>query len=84
MTPTARAVTLYTIPVRLNNIQIQPQSATCSLLRFSTFNADAPVVVLVGHTLLLSSVGLDINDISNFVDSEEGGEGDHSLFMNPR
>ena len=40
---------------------------------------DGPVVVLVRHTLLLSGVGLDVDDISDLVDSEEGREGDHSF-----
>jgi len=31
-----------------------------------------PVVVLVRHTLLLSSIGFDVNDISNVVVDQEG------------
>lgn len=41
------------------------------------------MVVLVRHTLLLSRVGFDIDNVSNFVDTEEGGEGDHSLVLEP-
>lgn len=41
------------------------------------------MVVLVGHTLLLSGVGLDVDDISDFVDSHKSGEGDHSLVLEP-
>ena len=33
---------------------------------------NAPVVVLVRHTLLLSSIGFDVNDISNMVVDQEG------------
>jgi hypothetical protein len=32
----------------------------------------APVVVLVRHTLLLSSIGFDVNDVSNMVVNQEG------------
>jgi hypothetical protein len=39
-----------------------------------------PVVELVGHTLLDSSVGLDINDISNLVGLQVGGQGDGTMF----
>ena len=34
---------------------------------------DSPMVVFMGHTLLLGSVGLDINDISDAVGNEVGG-----------
>lgn len=33
----------------------------------------------MGHTLLLSGVGLDIDDISDLVGDEVGGHGDDSL-----
>jgi hypothetical protein len=39
------------------------------------------VVVLVRHTLLLGGVGLDVNNVSDLVHPEEGGEGDHSLVL---
>ena len=37
------------------------------------------MVELVRHTLLLGRVRLDVDDVSDLVDAEEGGEGDHSL-----
>jgi hypothetical protein len=39
------------------------------------------VVVLVRHTLLLSGVGLDVDDISDSVNLEVGREGDHTLVL---
>lgn len=36
-------------------------------------------VVLVGHTLLDSSVGLDVDDVSDLVRLEVGRDGDHTL-----
>ena len=39
------------------------------------------VVVLVRHTLLLSGVGLDVDDISDLVDLEVGRERDHTLAL---
>lgn len=41
------------------------------------------MVVFVGHTLLLSSVGLDINNISNTVVGEVCGQLDGAMFYNP-
>jgi hypothetical protein len=38
-----------------------------------------PVVELVRHTLLNSSVGLDINNISNLVDLQVSGERDGTM-----
>jgi hypothetical protein len=38
------------------------------------------VVELVGHTLLDSSVGLDINDVTNLVGLEVGGKVDGAMF----
>ena len=38
-----------------------------------------PVVELVGHTLLDSSIGLDINDITNLVGLQVSGERDGTM-----
>ena len=45
---------------------------------------DIPVVILVGHTPLLSSVGLDVNDVTNTVVDEVGGELDGAMFWKRR
>ena len=38
------------------------------------------MVVLVGHALLLSSIGLDVNDIAYPVRNEVGGQLDCAMF----
>ena len=37
------------------------------------------MVVFVGHTLLLCGIGLDVNDVSNTVVDEEGGQLDGAV-----
>lgn len=39
------------------------------------------MVVFIWHTLLLRGVGFDVDDISDLVNSQEGGKGDHSLVL---
>lgn len=58
---------------------VSPNNTSASVSLAPSDEKDSPVVVLVRHTLLLSRVRLDIDDVSNFVGAEEGREGDHSL-----
>lgn len=37
----------------------------------------------MGHTLLLSGVGLDVDNVSDLVGSQVGGHGDHTLVCKP-
>ena len=42
------------------------------------------MVVLVGHALLLRGIGLDVNDVTNTVVDEVGGELDGAMFWKRR
>ena len=44
---------------------------------------DIPVVILVGHTPLLSSVGLDVNNVSDAIGDEVCGELNLTLLYEP-
>jgi len=47
---------------------------------FSLSHNYTPMVVFVGHTLLLGSIGLDVNNVTNLVVYEVSGELDGSMF----
>jgi hypothetical protein len=67
ITPTADGVTLYTMPVRLTEKDGVSENYINSRNKF----LDEPMIVFVGHTLLLGSVCLDIDDISNMIVNQE-------------
>jgi len=47
------------------------------------YDSSSSVIVLVGHTLLLGGIRLDVDDISNVVVDEEGGQLGRSVVLEP-
>lgn len=61
-----------TIPVRLHSDSVQESTAI--------YEIDEPVVELMGHTLLLRRVSLNINNVSDFVDCEVARQVNRPMF----
>ena len=59
-------------------------TTTCKwYVRYETRSRDKPMVVFVWHTLLLGSVGLYVNNVTNLVVKEVRREFDKTLLCKP-
>ena len=77
MPPRTLRIESYLLNVSIANLLIQYH--TTGALRDVVHDSRLAVVDLVCHTLLLSTVVLDVYDIADFVVLHEGRQADHAL-----
>lgn len=75
--PHTLGIESYLLDVSIANLLIQYH--TTGALRDVIHHSRLAVVDLVCHTLLLSTVVLDVYDVANFVVLHEGRQADHAL-----